>query len=102
MYYGKTKDERLQILRAINESVTLPGYEYSSKPVVVTSYEVSINDSKLLGKIKWDLLIVDEGHRIKNSNCRLIRSGDNHYVHIDGYLICITRSETFMQIFILS
>ena len=87
MYYGKNKDERLQILGAINESVTLPGYEYSSKPVVVTSYEVAINDSKLLGKIKWDLLIVDEGHRIKNSNCRLIRSDDHRYLCIIIYLI---------------
>nr|XP_026691907.1 lymphocyte-specific helicase-like [Ciona intestinalis] len=42
-------------------------------PVVVTSYEVLIRDRPTLGKHSWEYLIVDEGHRIKNMNCRLIR-----------------------------
>ena len=42
-------------------------------PVVVTSYEIVIADSKLLQRYKWKYVIVDEGHRLKNFNCKLLR-----------------------------
>jgi len=41
--------------------------------VVVTSFEMSIRDRKYLEKISWEYLVVDEGHRLKNTNCLLIR-----------------------------
>ena len=43
------------------------------RPVVITSYEITIRDRKLLQNFEWRYLIVDEGHRIKNTHCRLIR-----------------------------
>lgn len=42
-------------------------------PVVVTSYEIVIADSKLLQRYKWTYIVVDEGHRLKNFNCKLLR-----------------------------
>ncbi|XP_061083992.1 lymphoid-specific helicase isoform X1 [Conger conger] len=42
-------------------------------PVVVTSYEMAMIDRKYLQRFHWKYLIVDEGHRIKNMNCRLVR-----------------------------
>lgn len=42
-------------------------------PVVVTSYEVIMRDRKYLSKYQWKYIIVDEGHRLKNMDCRLIR-----------------------------
>ncbi|KAJ3016621.1 UNVERIFIED_CONTAM: hypothetical protein HDU68_012113 [Siphonaria sp. JEL0065] len=42
-------------------------------PIVVTSFEIAMNDRRYLQKIKWKYIIVDEGHRLKNMNCRLIR-----------------------------
>ncbi|KAI9339899.1 P-loop containing nucleoside triphosphate hydrolase protein [Obelidium mucronatum] len=44
-----------------------------SFPIVVTSFEIAMNDRRYLQKIKWKYIIVDEGHRLKNMNCRLIR-----------------------------
>ena len=44
-----------------------------SFPVVVTSYEIVIADVKFLQKYKWKYIVVDEGHRLKNSNCKLLR-----------------------------
>ncbi|KAJ3380231.1 hypothetical protein HDU84_006066 [Entophlyctis sp. JEL0112] len=44
-----------------------------SFPIVVTSFEMVMNDRRYLQKIKWKYIIVDEGHRLKNMNCRLIR-----------------------------
>ena len=34
-------------------------------PVVITSYEIVMNDRKFLQKFKWKYIIVDEGHRLK-------------------------------------
>lgn len=48
-----------------------PGVEV--RPVVITSYEMCIIDRAALQNFEWKYLIVDEGHRIKNTNCRLIR-----------------------------
>ncbi|RIA95415.1 SNF2 family N-terminal domain-containing protein [Glomus cerebriforme] len=42
-------------------------------PVIVTSYEIVMNDRKYLQKFAWKYIVVDEGHRIKNLNCKLIR-----------------------------
>ena len=42
-------------------------------PVVITSYEIVIADSKHLQKYEWRYVVVDEGHRLKNNNCRLLR-----------------------------
>lgn len=44
-----------------------------SFPVCVTSYEIVMNDRKFLQKYQWKFIIVDEGHRLKNMNCKLIR-----------------------------
>ena len=41
--------------------------------VVVTSYEICMRDQKYLQDRNWKFLVVDEGHRIKNLNCKLIR-----------------------------
>lgn len=42
-------------------------------PVVITSYEIAMRDRPVLQNFYWKYLILDEGHRIKNMNCRLIR-----------------------------
>jgi ATP-dependent DNA helicase len=41
--------------------------------IVVTSYETVLRDFEFFGKTEWKFLIVDEGHRLKNVNCKLIR-----------------------------
>jgi ATP-dependent DNA helicase len=42
-------------------------------PVIVTSYEVVMADRKFLAKYNFKYLVVDEGHRLKNFDCKLIR-----------------------------
>ena len=42
-------------------------------PVVITSYEICMRDQKSMHGLDWKYIIVDEGHRIKNLNCKLIR-----------------------------
>jgi SNF2 family DNA or RNA helicase len=33
--------------------------------VIITTYEVTLIESAKLGRIPWEYLIIDEGHRIK-------------------------------------
>ena len=41
--------------------------------MIVTSYEIVLADSKFLQKYSWKYIIVDEGHRLKNHNSKLLR-----------------------------
>ncbi|EDO15396.1 hypothetical protein Kpol_1063p6 [Vanderwaltozyma polyspora DSM 70294] len=41
--------------------------------VVITSYEIIIRDADQIMAKQWKFLIVDEGHRLKNINCKLIQ-----------------------------
>ena len=42
-------------------------------PVVCTSYEIVMADRKFLQRYQWKYIVVDEGHRLKNFDCKLIR-----------------------------
>lgn len=39
--------------------------------VLITTYEYVIREKSLLSKIKWVYMIIDEGHRMKNTNSKL-------------------------------
>ncbi len=71
LYHG-TKDQRAQLRRKISKRQHVVDEVYS-QPVVVTSYEIVMNDRKFIQNFEWKYIIVDEGHRIKNFQCRLIR-----------------------------
>ncbi|KAK6922725.1 SNF2, N-terminal [Dillenia turbinata] len=44
-------------------------------PIVITSYEVALFDAKkYLRHYNWKYLVVDEGHRLKNSECKLLKA----------------------------
>uniref|UniRef100_A0A2K6TCJ3 Helicase, lymphoid specific n=1 Tax=Saimiri boliviensis boliviensis TaxID=39432 RepID=A0A2K6TCJ3_SAIBB len=69
MLYHGTQEERQKLVRNIHKRQgTLQIH-----PVVVTSFEIAMRDRNALQHCYWKYLIVDEGHRIKNMKCRLIR-----------------------------
>lgn len=39
--------------------------------VLLTTYEFVVKDTKVLGKVPWKYIIIDEGHRMKNADCKL-------------------------------
>uniref|UniRef100_A0A3Q2CGF8 Helicase, lymphoid specific n=1 Tax=Cyprinodon variegatus TaxID=28743 RepID=A0A3Q2CGF8_CYPVA len=69
MLYHGTPPERAKLLKQIRTSQG----PLNMFPVVITSFEISMIDRTFLQKCNWKYLIVDEGHRIKNLNCRLVR-----------------------------
>jgi ATP-dependent DNA helicase len=67
LYHG-SKQEREEI-----RTKQLRNPNSKSFPVICTSYEICMNDRKHLSHFGWKFIIIDEGHRIKNMNCKLIR-----------------------------
>lgn len=67
LYHG-SKPEREEIRR---KKLKSPGSK--EFPVICTSYEICMNDRKFLANYGWKFIIIDEGHRIKNLDCRLVR-----------------------------
>ncbi len=39
-------------------------------PVLIISYEMFIRSQELLSQVKFDIVICDEGHRLKNSGSK--------------------------------
>jgi len=73
LYHGSQAErEKLrQKLGNVVKCEELGGKEMMN--VVVTSYEIAMNDQAAFNKIMWRYIVVDEGHRLKNMNCRLIK-----------------------------
>ncbi|KAG1769134.1 SNF2 family N-terminal domain-containing protein [Suillus placidus] len=54
-------------------SDTLPPQTRASFPVVVTTYEMILKDRIHLATYNWGYIVVDEGHRLKNLDCKLMQ-----------------------------
>ena len=42
----------------------------ASFPIVVTTYEMCMKDRQFLSGFLWKYIVVDEGHRLKNLDCK--------------------------------
>ena len=72
LYHGSIAER--EVIRKRMFRLKRYSHDMKSLPVVISSYEILMRDRiYLAGKIEWKYLIVDEGHRIKNLNCKLIR-----------------------------
>ncbi|TKW30316.1 hypothetical protein SEVIR_2G027800v4 [Setaria viridis] len=67
IYHGD-KVARAEIRRKFMPKTVGPDF-----PIVVTSYEMAMSDAKFLAHHTWKYVVVDEGHRLKNSKCKLLR-----------------------------
>ncbi|KAL8601345.1 hypothetical protein ACOMHN_054638 [Nucella lapillus] len=72
LYHGSKEErkdlrERIDVPHEVREGVFV-------RPIIITSYEVAMMDQRHLQKVEWRYLVVDEGHRIKNTHCRLINA----------------------------
>ncbi|CAA0822877.1 ATP-dependent DNA helicase DDM1 [Striga hermonthica] len=80
IYHGDRK-ERAEIIR--NHMPRTIGPKF---PIVITSYEVAMIDARRQFKhYSWKYLVVDEGHRLKNSNCKLVK--ELKYLSVENKLL---------------
>ncbi|XP_019444762.1 PREDICTED: ATP-dependent DNA helicase DDM1-like [Lupinus angustifolius] len=69
IYHGDKK-QRDEIRRKLMPRTIGPQF-----PIVITSYEVALSDArKCFMSYNWKYLVVDEGHRLKNSKCKLVKA----------------------------
>eukprot|EP00794_Sanderia_malayensis_P019257 gene19257-21185_t len=63
MYYEDEKGEKISGL-----------YKFEA---VITTYEMILSDNDMLSKIPWRVVVIDEAHRLKNRNCKLLEGLSN-------------------------
>ena len=68
MRYHGNPDER-KILR---EQLSNTKSNAAQTPILITSYEIAMNDQSHLKRYHWKLMVVDEGHRLKNTQSKLL------------------------------
>ncbi|GLT80004.1 hypothetical protein SLA2020_514670 [Shorea laevis] len=80
IYHG-SKKERDEIRRKHMPRVIGPKF-----PIVITSYEMAMSDAKrFLRHYDWKYVVVDEGHRLKNSACKLLK--ELKHLHVGNKLL---------------
>ena len=73
LYHGN-QEERFLLRKKLQEVATSKELDGKlMRNVIVTSYEIAMNDRAAFSSIMWRYIVVDEGHRLKNMNCRLIK-----------------------------
>ncbi|GAQ79429.1 putative SNF2 family N-terminal domain containing protein [Klebsormidium nitens] len=65
LYHGSPPE------RAALRAERMPHKVGSNFPVVVTTYEIVMRDLPALKRWHWKYIVVDEGHRLKNKDCKL-------------------------------
>ncbi|KAH7910079.1 SNF2 family N-terminal domain-containing protein [Hygrophoropsis aurantiaca] len=67
------EEEDVNISPTDAAGASLPPQTRKTFPVVVTTYEMIIKDRTHLARYNWGYIVVDEGHRLKNLDCRLMQ-----------------------------
>ncbi|GBG28394.1 ATP-dependent DNA helicase DDM1 [Hondaea fermentalgiana] len=72
LYHG-TKEERADMRSRFLKPARSNKRDLKKFPVTVTTYDIVCRDRSGLQHCDWKHIIVDEGHRLKNHKCKLIR-----------------------------
>ncbi|XP_020297890.1 lymphocyte-specific helicase-like isoform X2 [Pseudomyrmex gracilis] len=71
LFYGSSI-KRKHLYGKIKTKYTVNSYK--TQPVVITSYETPLRELKFFQSQRWRYIVVDEGQRIKNHNCMLMKT----------------------------
>ncbi|KAK2586082.1 hypothetical protein KPH14_008370 [Odynerus spinipes] len=71
LFHGP-KGERFNLSKKIKQFHHIVG-GYSTQPIVLTTFEIPLLEINFLKNQKWRYIIIDEGHRIKNHQCELVK-----------------------------
>lgn len=73
LYHGTKAEREVLRRRNLRQIIHIPELGKPAKNVFVTSFEIAMNDRPYLAKTLWKFMVVDEGHRLKNLNCKLLK-----------------------------
>ncbi|KAK1138027.1 hypothetical protein K0M31_002516 [Melipona bicolor] len=71
LFHG-TSEERFKLKYKIRRKYEITE-TYSTFPIVLVSFEMPLFERNFLKCFTWRYIIIDEGHRIKNYNCQLVK-----------------------------
>lgn len=71
VFHG-TQEEKIILKKKIKQKYKITE-SYSILPIVLTTFEVPLYENSFIKSLSWRYIIVDEGHRIKNHECQLIK-----------------------------
>lgn len=63
----------MQVIRTFEFSTGKRSGRVYKFDVLITTFELVLKDAEQLGDIRWSYLVVDEAHRLKNSESALYR-----------------------------
>lgn len=66
------KDTRPVQIKKITQKFPIED-DFKSPPVILTTYDTVLMDIKYLKQHRWQYIIIDEGHRIKNNQSMLCK-----------------------------
>lgn len=76
MYHG-THESRVEIRKELKARGFFNPNSKAKKAqipkIICTTYEMIVKDSRYFRRADWRYIVVDEGHRLKNVNTRLIK-----------------------------
>ncbi|XP_074027641.1 lymphocyte-specific helicase isoform X2 [Leptinotarsa decemlineata] len=70
VFHG-SKTERFSTYNKLKKEYYIDNFR--TQPVVLTSYQVPLMESKFMSYFEWQYIIIDEGHRVKNHESKLSR-----------------------------
>ena len=81
LYHGTREEREMMRMQHMGMTMTKNGTSHrrgngrveKDFPVIITSYDIAMRDSSHLSRFTWAYLVVDEGHRLKNKDCRLMK-----------------------------
>ncbi|KAF5319578.1 hypothetical protein D9619_008491 [Psilocybe cf. subviscida] len=71
---GRGRPRKSTVVLESDEEEEVEEHGYTVKfPIVLTTYEMIIRDRTHLAHYEWGYIVVDEGHRLKNLDCKLMQ-----------------------------
>jgi len=67
------REASMEVDEADTEGEQKPDEYTAAFPVVLTTYDIIIRDRAHLQHYDWGYIVVDEGHRLKNLDCKLMK-----------------------------
>ncbi|KIO32390.1 hypothetical protein M407DRAFT_214347 [Tulasnella calospora MUT 4182] len=73
IYHGNPEHRRELVRTRMALPTDLNSSASTTFPVVLTTFEMIIKDRNVLNKYSWSFVIIDEGHRLKNMESKLVQ-----------------------------